>query len=197
MGAHSDAQGHGHIATRALLPSDVSVSTHLSQWFVDMALSTEAEPPIYLFELAETSPTACLVAYRSGGNPRTCVLRIDNKAALDALIKGSSSPTLGTILVNLFWSAASRFPVVWWFGYVNTKPDAARPPSRLRESPPGLLSPRASGEIPPEFSRIFSSWGVLRRESALANKWEDKTLWCSGRCRWVVTFKTLPPSVNC
>ena len=45
MGAHSDAQGRGHIATRALFPPDVSVSTHLPQWFVDMAFSTEAEPP--------------------------------------------------------------------------------------------------------------------------------------------------------
>lgn len=70
-GAHSDDQGHGHIATRALLPTDVSVSTHLPQWFVEMALAAEGEPPIYLFELAATVLTACLVDYRSDGNPRT------------------------------------------------------------------------------------------------------------------------------
>ena len=29
LGAHSEAQGHGHIATRALLPNGESVSTHL------------------------------------------------------------------------------------------------------------------------------------------------------------------------
>ena len=169
MGAHSDSQGHGHIATRALLPNDVSISTHLPKWFLEMAFASDAEFPIYLFELAATALTDCLAAYRSDGNRRTCVLRIDNKAALAALINGSSSSVLGKVLVNLFWSVEARCPAVWRFEYVNTKSNDADPPSRVCDSPSGVDCTRCSGEIPPEFSRIFSSWGVLHRESTLAN----------------------------
>ena len=170
MGAYSDAQGHGHIASRALLPLDVSISTHLPKWFIEMAFAADAESPIYLFELDATVLTACLAAYRSDGNRRTCVLGIYNKAAPDAIIKGSSSSTLGTVLVNLFWRVAARFPAVWWFEYVNTKSNAADHPPRVCDTPLGVECTRWSGEIPPEFSRIFSSWGVLRRESTLTCK---------------------------
>ena len=170
MGAHSDAQGHGHVATRALFPFDVSISTHLPKWFLEMAFASEAESPIYLFELAATILTACEVANRSDGYHRTCVLCIDNKAALAALIKGSSSSALGAVLVNLFWSVAARCPVVWWFEYVNTKVNAADPPSRVCDAPLGMECTRTSGEVPPEFSRLFSPWSVLHRESTLLNK---------------------------
>ena len=170
MGAHSGAQGHGHIAMRAQFPLDVSISTHLPSWFVEMTVAADAESPIYIYELAATVLTACEAAYRSDGKPRTCVLCIDNQAALAALIKGSSSSTLGTILVNLFWSVAARCPVVWWFEYVNTKSNAADPPSRACDAPLGVDCKRSSGSIPPEFTRIFSSWSVLHRESTLTNK---------------------------
>ena len=170
MGAHSDAQGRGHIATRALLPLDVSISTHLPKWFIEMAFAPDGESPIYLFEPSATVLTACLAAYRSDGNRRTCVLRIDNKAALDALIKGSSS-TIGTVLVDLFWSAAARFPAVWWSEYVNTKSNADHP-SRVCDTPLGVECTRCSCEIPPEFSRISPPWSVLHRESALTRKWK-------------------------
>ena len=155
MGAHSYAQGRGHIASLALLPYDISVATHLTPWFVGMAISAEGESPIYLSELAATVLTACLVAYRSDGNPRTCVLRVDNKAALAALITGSSSPALGDILDNFFWGVASRGPVVWRFEYVNTKSNAADPPSRLCDAPSGSMRSRSPGEIPPEFFGNF------------------------------------------
>ena len=179
-GAHSDAQGHGRIASRALLPLGVSISTHLPKWFIEMAFAADAESPIYLFELDATVLTACLAAYRSDGNRRTCVLGIYNKAAPDAIIKGSSSSTLGTVLVNLFWRVAARFPAVWWFEYVNTKSNAADHPPRVCDTPLGVECTRWSGEIPPGFSRIFSTWGVLRRESTLTCKWKDTILRCSG-----------------
>ena len=155
---------------RSLLPSDVSVSTHLPQWFVETAFSADDESPIYLFDLAETVLPACLAAYRSGGNHRTCVLRIDNKAAIDALVKGSSSAALCTILVNLFWSVAARFPAVRRFGYVNTKSNAAGPPSRLFDAPLGSVCSRSYGEIPPELSRISPPWRTPRRDPTLSNK---------------------------
>ena len=151
MDARSDAQGHSHIATRALLPSDLSVSTHIPKWFVEMAFGAEEESPIYLFELAATVLTACLVAYRSDGNPRTFASRAENnKDATDSIIKGSSSPAIYTILDNLFWSVTARFPVVWRFGYVNARSNAAGPPSRLCDAPSGSPCSRS-----PEFARIF------------------------------------------
>ena len=168
-GAHLDAHGHGHIATRALLPGDVSISTHLPKWFLEVAFAADSEFPIYLFELAATVLTARLVAYRSDGNHRTCVLRIDNKTAIGALIKGSSSSSIGAVLANLFWSVAAQFPAVWWFDYVNTKSNAV-PPSRVCDTPLGVDCTRCSCDIPPEFSRISPSWSELRRESTLANK---------------------------
>ena len=59
MGAHPDPQWRGHIATRALLPNDVSISTHLPKWCLEMAFGADADPPVYLFELAATVLTAC------------------------------------------------------------------------------------------------------------------------------------------
>ena len=109
MGARSDAQGPGHIATRSLLQPDVSVSTNLPQRFVEMLFSAEEESPIYLSELSATFLTACIVDFRSDGHPRTCVFRIDNKATVDALIKGSSSSALCAIMVTSFgaWQPVS------------------------------------------------------------------------------------------
>ena len=167
VGAHSEAQGFGHIAARSLLPEDITVSLHLPTWLIDMTIGLEEESPIFIFELAAAILAACLAILRNDGNTRTCVLCIDNKAALAALIKGPSSSELGAILVNLFWSMAARCPVLWWFEYVNTKANASDPPSRVCDAPMGLARNRASGAIPLEFARIFSSWGALHRESIL------------------------------
>ena len=158
MGAHLGAHGHGHIDACALLPSDLSVSTNLPQWFVEMAFAADEEPPIYLFELSETVPTSCISDYRSDGNHRTCSLGIGNNASLDALIKGYPSPALGTIAINLFWRLAARCAVVCRFGYVSTISNAAGPPSRLFDSPSGAIFPRLPGEAPPEFWE-FSRFG--------------------------------------
>ena len=108
IGAHSDAHGNGRIAARILCPMDVAISLHRPARFTRMADEAECESPIYLFELAATILTARAVASRSDYAPRTCILCIDNKAALSAITKGSASSELGTILVNLIWSAAAR-----------------------------------------------------------------------------------------
>ena len=83
-----------------------------------MAFAADAESPIYLFELSETALTACLVDYRPDGSHRACFLRIDNKAALAALIKGSSSSVIGW-----FWSTyfgAWKLDARWYCG-ANTR----------------------------------------------------------------------------
>ena len=155
VGAHSDAQGFGRITARALLPNDVAVSLHLPSWFVDMTFDIEKESPIFISELTAAILAAFLVILQKDGEARSCALCVDNKAALAALIKGSSSSDLGEILANLYWRLAARRPVIWWFEYVNTKANAADPPSRSRDAPLGVLRNRTSGPVLPEFSRIF------------------------------------------
>ena len=41
VGAHSDAQGFGHVANRALLPEDITAPLHLPTWIIDVALGLE------------------------------------------------------------------------------------------------------------------------------------------------------------
>ena len=165
VGTHSDAQEFGYIAAMALLPSDITASLHLPSWFVDMTFDLETESPIFIFELTAAILAACLVILQNDGEARSCVLCVDNKAALDAPVKGSPSSELGAILVNLFWSLAPRCPVIWRFEYANKKANAADPPSRSRGAPLGVLCSRTSGPAPPEFSRIPPPRSVLRGES--------------------------------
>ena len=140
---------------------------HLPGWFTEMAYQAEDESPIYLFELSAAILTAPAVASRSDGTPRTCVLCIDNKAALAALIKGSSSSELGTALADLFRSVEARCPIVWWFEYAITKPNAADPPPRECNAPAGGTCGRDSGDAPVNFARISSSRSALPRGSLL------------------------------
>ena len=53
FGAHTDAQGLGHIAYVIFDRRTHVVSLHLPQWFCTVAQSAECESPIYLFELRE------------------------------------------------------------------------------------------------------------------------------------------------
>ena len=119
--AHSDAQWQWRNAARALPPRGISDPTQLPKWFAEMYFAADVEAEIYLFELAATIHTACEVDCRPEGNHRTCVLRVDNKAAPSALRRGSPSSTLGTVLVNLFWSVADRSPFARRFEYVDTR----------------------------------------------------------------------------
>ena len=106
-GGRSDAQGFGHVAARGSVHGDYAISAHLPRRFIEMADAAEGESPIYLFEIA-VFLAACLVYFRSGGKARTCVLRVNNKAALAALVKGSPSSLFGSILANVFLSLAAR-----------------------------------------------------------------------------------------
>ena len=163
MGAHSGPHGHGRIDMGALFPSGVSISTHLPSWSVDIAVEAEAESPIYVYELDATVLTACDVSYRSGGNPRPSALRIDKKAALASLFKRvailNSGQFCGESLLGrsreMFSGSAARIR-----GY---KIERLRPPSRVFDAPLGRSCARGPSAIPPELTRIFSPWVVLRR----------------------------------
>ena len=51
VGAHTDAQGHGHIAAVHYGSTRNSIHTHLPKWFCTMAETAEGEPPIFLYEI--------------------------------------------------------------------------------------------------------------------------------------------------
>ena len=101
VGAHTDTQGRGHVAAVYYGVSRCSLRVHLPQWFCAMDESTEGESPISLCELG----ASILMVYTANDwndtTPRTCVLCVDNQAAVAALIKGSSSSDLARVLVNL------------------------------------------------------------------------------------------------
>ena len=165
FGVHSDAQGLGHIACRALLKS---VSTHhlrLPKWFAGPATNTEGESAIYLFEICAAILAVTVVSQFDTEPSRTCVLRIDNQAALAALVKGSTSSELGTILVGIFLAFAARSSVYWWLEYVHTDSNDADRPSRCcsADTAPQCLS--KSGLTPDAFAIAFQSLEALRRAS--------------------------------
>ena len=165
FGAHSDAQGQGHVGCRVLLNEVSTTHTHLPEWFVQLALTAEGESAIYLFELCAAILTACAVIELSLESTRSCVLCIDNQAALAALIKGSASSELGTILVGVFWAVAARSPVQWWLEYVHTASNDADEPSRSCNAVAGHHCSREQGPIPKTFADCFQSWTALHSAS--------------------------------
>ena len=76
----------------------------------------------------------CVVNERILDRSRSRVLCVINKAALAALIKGSTSSELGTISVGVFWNFASRSPFRWWMECANAISKHAGEPSRLRNA---------------------------------------------------------------
>ena len=97
--------------------------------------------------------------------PMTCALCVDNKAAVSALVKGSSTSKLGTVLVNLFWNVAARGSIRWRVEYVNTKSNAADFPSRICALPHGTRCSFSHGCVPKGFLAAFSTWEDIRREA--------------------------------
>ena len=103
VGAHTEAQGFGHIAAAHALTGRVTVSLRLPDWLISLAVEDKTESPIFIYELCAAILMACIAITWPRTDPRTCVLCVDNKAALADLVKGGSSSHLGTLLVTLFW----------------------------------------------------------------------------------------------
>ena len=132
-----------------------------------MAELAEGESPIFLYELCAAILMVYVANEWNDATPRTCVLCVDNQAAVAALIKGSSSSDLAGVLVNLFWNVAARGNTRRWIEYVNTKSNTADYPSRLCAMPAETASHRTQGEAPRKFREAFTSWEALRREATL------------------------------
>ena len=165
FGAHSDAQGAGHIGCRVILDRVDTRHCHLPEWFVSLAMTSDGESPIYLFEICAAILTACVVVESSLETTRSCVLCIDNQAALAALVKGSASSELGTVLVGVFWAIAARSPVQWWLEYVHTDSNDADAPSRECNATGVRTCCLSCGTLPLIFTKAFESWDSLRRAS--------------------------------
>lgn len=66
---------------------------------------------------------------------RTCVLRVDNQAAADALVKGSTSSELMSALSGLLRHLASMGDAMRWVEYVKTESSASDFPHRECDIP--------------------------------------------------------------
>ena len=99
--------------------------------------------------------------------PELPPLCVDNKAAVSALAKGSSSPDLVGALANLFGDVASRGNTRRWTEYVDAKSNSGDPPSRHRSSPNEARCTTPQGRAPTEFRAAFSPRGALLREPTL------------------------------
>ena len=115
---------------------------------------------------------------RNDQTPRTCVLRVDNQAAVASLIKGSSSSDLDGALSRLFWNVEALGSTRRWVEYVNAKSNTADYPARQCAMPTETACRFPQGVSPREFRDAFTSWGALRREATLfttkMERWLEK-----------------------
>ena len=161
VGAHTGAQGLGHIAAAYLGSEKTTVSTHLPKWFLGWVGDLPDGPPIFLFEMCAAILMVCCSLEWVNADDRTCVLRVDNKASVASLVKGSSQSPAWTLLASLCWALAARGSVKWWAEYVHTKSNSAAGPSRVCDALPGNLRKRFIGAVPQAVVHAFSSWEAI------------------------------------
>ena len=169
VGAHTDAQGLGHIAAVFTTFGRTTVSTNLPDWFLSWINENSDESPIFIYELC----AAILVAFCALDWPRTartCVLCIDNQAVVATLVKGSSSSQLGSLLANLFWTIAARCTTTWWIEYVHTKSNTADQPSGWCDKTERGQCTSPTRNVPAAFAETFSNWLTLHREATFAKQ---------------------------
>ena len=165
VGAHTDAQGHGHIAAVYKNRHTNTASLHLPPWFTDLVSTTPGESPIFTYELCAAILMVCISLDWPTNSHRTCVLCVDNQAAVAALVKGSSTSPIGTMLATLCWTLAARGTAMWRIDYVRAESNHADRPSRECDAPHGSTCSRSFGHCRPTFYRAFKSWEAFRKEA--------------------------------
>ena len=170
VGARTDAQGLGRVAAVFTGEAKTAVSTHLPLWSTSMVTALPDESPIFIHELCVSILTARLALNWSRDKQRTCLLRVDNQAAVAALVKGSPSSPVGALLASLFWNVAARCATLWWAEYVHAKSNDADAPSRLRTAQRDNICAYQSGHIHSAFSEAFASWESPHREATVFKK---------------------------
>ena len=174
VGAHTDAQGFGHIAA-VYMNQTTEVALHLPSWFTKLVSETPVESPIFIYELCAAILMVCVSLTWPADTHRTCVLCVDNKAAVAALAKGSSSSSMGSMLATLFWTLAARGSTLRWIEYVHAKSNRTDFPSRERGAPDGRKCARSVGQCPAAFRYAFKSWYTLHEQANMVQKMKRVT----------------------
>ena len=168
-GAHTDAQGQGHIAAVHTGETKTAVSTHLPSWFIVMVNNIPGESPIFIFELCDAILMACISLQWPNDKQRACAPRVDNQAAVAAMVKGSSSSTLVTLLASLFRNIAAQGTTLWRIEYVRTKSNDSDTPSRWCNSKRSRMRTYQAAVLPNAFRNAFSPWESVRRDDTVFN----------------------------
>ena len=159
FGAHSDAQGFGHVAASLRFGSHtITRSAHLPAWFCALAPVSAHDSGIFAYELAAAILCACMALDLCGDRFAAATLCVDNSGALQCLIRGNSSTPLGRALVSVFWNVGVRSNVFWWFEWVSTLANFADSPSRACGFDRVLPAGFGWREAPIAFLQIFSSF---------------------------------------
>ena len=118
-----DAAGCGHLGAAVYLDGEVfTFSSHCPEWMVAEAAC--------IFELENTSALFGLAVFAVLAPGRCAILRGDNMAAGETLVRGSSRTAVGRMICGSFWSMAAPFSIPVWIGTVAGTLNPIEPPSR-------------------------------------------------------------------
>ena len=170
IGAHTDAQGHGHIAAVYTGHTHTTVSLRIPDWLIELVRDAPVESPIFIYELCAAILMVCIAREWPRQTHQTYVLCVDNVAAVDALVNGSSTSPIGTLLTTLFRNLAARGATLWRIEYVRTKSNHADQPSRECDAQNGSRCIFANGSTPSSFYHAFKSWCAIHKEETTAQK---------------------------
>ena len=170
VGAHTDANGYGHIAEAHTLNGPKTVSARLPDWLLRLEGGAESESPISNYELCAAVLTACVALSWRRTAPSTCVLCVDNQAAVAASVKGRPASHLGALLVSLFWSLAALCSTPRRAEYVNAKSNIPDAPSRACSYSIESTCALQKGEFPAVVSEVSKSMDTIHREASLVSE---------------------------
>ena len=120
-----------------------------------------------LYELCDAILMVFIANEWEDRTPRTCVLCVDNQAAIYAIVKGSTSPNLRTSRVNLFWDVAAQRNTRRRIEHVHTLSSISDVPSRRRAVAEQATCAKSDGRGPGLFAKTFESRSNLHWEATL------------------------------
>ena len=162
FGAHSDAQGSGHVAATFRCNGLTTVySLHLPVWLVNAARRSELDSGIFVFEMAAALFALCLIPALGFVGSVAGMLCVDNQGVLESLIRGASGNPLASAIAAVFWNVAMRNSTFVWLERVSSSANFADQPSRLCGETGVTSSDFSRGGAPKSFLAIFSAPGNL------------------------------------
>ena len=161
VGAHTDAQGYGHIAAAQFGRSRVAVRLHLPQLMCELEFEDEGASPIFIYELFVAILTVNSADQMRDEPARTCVLCVDNKAAVVAPVNGSSSSGIARALVTWPWNVAAQGTARRRADYVDTESNYADFHSVDFAAAKGAARHNGNGAVSAEFRQAPQSRGAI------------------------------------